>query len=213
MPAAEPHKVVVRKKVDQMDRLIQKIYVENLENYYIPQIENIILQTYDTELVGRVTDRKSRTNPIYYRDEFQQALRDFEWTKTKKGKTILSTPEVNTFDWNQGRLRILENILEGMIGTFIEVDEEQYIALYDKKPNIQPFDKAVPLKERIYLLRWSGALNRRWFEIYPRDELVRYPFSNTPPIDIFATANEYVNEHMRKWIDEALKQAQKEITL
>jgi hypothetical protein len=207
---AELHKVAVRKKVDQLDRLIQDTYLERLEDE-IPNIINIILNTYDAELTGRVTDRRSRTNPIYYRDEFESALDEFEWFDIKKGKTVFFTPETNTFNWNQGRLRIIENILEGTIGTFIEVDEEQYIGIYEKRPAIQPFDRAVPLKERIYLLRLTGDLRRRWRETFPRSEMVRYPFSNAAPIDIFSEANRYVEENLQGWIDDSVKMAQKEI--
>ena len=210
MPA-ELHRISVRKKVGQLDRLIRETYTDNLENYYIPTIQDIILATYDIELTGRVISRRAKTNPIYYRDEFQEALYNFEWIVETRDKTILMTPETDTFDWNQGRLRIIENIVEGTIGRFAEVDEEQYIAMYDKRPIIQPFDRAVPLKERIYLLRVTGDLRRRWRETYPRNDMVRFPFSNTPPIDIFADANMYVEENIKDWIDEAIRESQKEI--
>ena len=207
----ELHKVAVRKKADQLDRLIQEIYLEKLEEE-ISIIIDIILNTYDLELTGRVTDRRARTNPIYYRDEFAVGLENFEWLDVKKGKTVFITPETDTFDWNQGRLRIIENIIEGTIGIFIEVDEEQYIGMYDKRPAIQPFDRAVPLKERIYLLRLTGDLRRRWRETFSSGkQMVRFPFSNTPPIDIFNEANRYVEDNMQGWIDMAIKKANKEM--
>jgi len=211
MPQKSEAKRAVRKKVDKLDKLIQDIYVENLEIYYIPIIIDIILQEYDVELTGRVTNRRARTNPIYYRDEFEDGINNFEWLEIKNGQTKLMTPETNTFNWNQGRLRIIENIVEGTMGTFVEVDEEQYVAMYGKRPIIQPFDKTVPLKERIYLLRLSGDVRRRWTDAYPKEGLVRFPFSNQPPIEIFSSANEYVSENIKNWIDEAIKQAQKEI--
>ena len=187
--AAELHRIAVRKKVNQLDRLIRETYVFNLETYYIPVIQDLILQSYDIELTGRVLNRRAKTNPIYYRDEFQEALYNFEWIVESKDETILMTPETDTFNWNQGRLRIIENIVEGTIGKFVEVDEEQYIAMYDKRPILQPFDRAVPLKQRIYLLRFTGDLRRRWRQAYPRDDMAEFPFSNTPPIYIFSTAN------------------------
>jgi len=210
MPA-ELHRIAVRKKVDQLDRAIREQYMFNLETYYIPVIQDIILQSYDIELTGRVTNRRAKTNPIYYRDEFQEALYNFEWITEARTQTILMTPETDTFNWNQGRLRIIENIVEGTIGRLAEIDEEQYIAMYDKRPIVQPFDRAVPLKQRIYLLRLTGDLRRRWRQAYPRDAMVIFPFSNTPPIDIFFTANQYVEENIRGWIDEAIRESQKEI--
>jgi len=209
--ATELYRVAVRKKVDQLDRLIRETYVFNLETYYIPVIQNFILQEYDIELTGRVTDRRSKTNPIYYRDEFEQALYDFDWIIETKDQVTLMTPETDTFNWHQGRLRIIQDVVEGTVGMFVEVNEEQYIAMYDKRPIIQPFDRAVPIKERIYLLRYSGDVRGRWRRTYPRNEIVKFPFSNTPPIDIFYSANKYVEENINKWIDEAIKESHKEI--
>ena len=210
MPA-DLSRQTVRKKTAQMDRLIRDNYVDDLERDHIPIIQEIIMRDYDIELTGRVTDRRSKTNPIYYRDEFETALIEFDWIVETRNKTTLMTPETDTFNWLQGRLRIIETILEGMIGTFAEVDEEQYIAMFSKRPIIQPFDRAVPLKERIYLLRATGDLRRRWAIAYPKNPMVRYPFSNQPPIDIFDTANTYVEENIKGWIDKAIRNTQKEI--
>ncbi len=212
MPQKSLVKKAVHKKAEQLNALIQKTYVFNLEIYYIPEIQNIILQEYDIELTGRVTDRKARTNPIYYRDEFEEALINFEWIDINGGATKLVVPEIDTFNWEQGSLRIIENILEGAMGTFVEVDEEQYVAMYSKRPIIQPFDKTVPLKKRIYIIRLTGDVRRRWRLAYPKNAIVRYPFSNQPPIDIFEPANKYVEENIRSWIDEAITEATKEIT-
>jgi hypothetical protein len=210
MPQKSLAMKTVRKKVDNINKVIQETYVFNLETYYIPKIQDIILQEYDIELTGRVTDRKARTNPIYYREEFAEALVNFEWVDISPEATTLMVPEINTFNWGQGRLRIIENILEGSIGVFVEIDEEQYVAMYDKRPIIQPFDKAVPRRERIYIVKLTGDVRRRWRTAYPNKGLVRYPFSNQPPIDIFGPADKYVEENIKGWIDEAVKESLKE---
>jgi len=211
MPQRSSAMKTVHKKAEQLNKLIQETYIFNLETYHIPTIQDIILQEYDIELTGRVTDRKARTNPIYYRDEFEEALMNFEWIEINGGAMKLVVPETNTFNWNQGRLRIIENILEGTIGIFVEVDEEQYVAMYNKRPILQPFDKAVPIKERIYIIKLTGDVRRRWRTAYPNRSWVRYPFSNQPPIDIFGPANKYVENNIKGWIDEAIKESTKEI--
>jgi len=211
MPQKSLARKAVHKKAEQLNKLIQETYVFNMETYYIPEIQNVILQEYDIELTGRVTDRRARTNPIYYRDEFEEALINFEWLDISGGATKLVVPETDTFSWNQGSLRIIENILEGAMGTFVEVDEEQYVAMYSKRPIIQPFDKTVPLKKRIYIIRLTGDVRRRWRIAFPKNNIVRYPFSNQPPIDIFGPANKYTEENIRSWIDEAITEATKEI--
>lgn len=201
----------VHKKAEQLNKLIRETHVFNLETYYIPNIQSIIMQEYDVELTGRVTDRKSRTNPIYYRDEFAEALLNFEWIEREGDGVKLVTPETHTFDWRQGRLRVIEKILEGLVGKHVEVDGQQYITMYDKPPVGQPFDKTVPRKQRIYTLKPTTALKRRWAIAFPKKPMVDYPFSNQPPVDIFDAANTYVKEEIRGWINEALKEAHKEI--
>ena len=201
----------VHKKAEQLNKLIQETYVFNLETYYIPNIQEIIMQEYDIELSGRVTDRKSRTNPIYYRDEFEEALLNFEWIEMESGAIKLVTPETNTFNWRQGRLRVIEKILEGLVGRYLEVDGQQYVTMYNKPPIAEPFDKTVPRKQRIYTLKPTTALKRRWVQTFPKEQMVDYPFSNQPPVDIFDAANKYVEEEIRGWIDEAIKDATKEI--
>jgi hypothetical protein len=83
--------------------------------------------------------------------------------------------------------------------------------MYSKRPIIQPFDKVVPRKERIYILKLTGDIRRRWRITFPKNDIVRYPFSNQPPVDIFSEANIYVQENIKSWIDEAIKESQKEI--
>lgn len=203
---------LVHKKAEELNKKIQELYIFNLETYYIPAMQNIILQEYDIELTGRVTDRKARTNPIYYRDEFEQALLDFDYFDTSQGAIKFTTPEIDNFNWNQGSLRIIENILEGTLGVFVEVDEEQYVAMYNKRPVIQPFDKTVPLKKRMYVIKLTGDVRRRWRNAYPKNDIVRYPFSNQPPIDIFGPGNKYVQENIKDWINEAITEVQKRET-
>ena len=205
-------KIVAFEMAKRLSEKIQGRYIDNLENYYIPTIINLIMTEYNIELTGRVTDRRSRTNPIYYAEEFEDALQEYNYIIIADGKVTLSVPETDTFNWRQGRLRVIENVVEGTIGRFIEVDGEQYVAMYKKHPAIQPFDKDVPIKERIYLIRFTGAVRRRWKESFPKKQPVEFPFSNQPPIDIFVSANKYVDENMNKWIEEAIIESKKEIS-
>lgn len=208
----ELSKQAMEKSVSKLDELIQDRYVENLENYYIPIMQDLILREYDVELTGRVTDRRSRTNPMFYRDEFEQALMDFEWIDVDVGKTTLMVPETETFNWRQGRLTVIENIVEGVIGRFMEVNGEQYVAMYGKNPAIQPFDKTVPRKQRVYTIRITIDGQRRWNTAYAKQGIVEYPFSNQPPVNLFDTANTYADENISKWIEEAIKEVKREIT-
>ena len=203
---------MVYNKINKLDDATRENLVDIFEETTIPNIKNIILQDYDSELISVVTDRKSRTNPLFYRDEFMEALDEYVYVEIGDNSETLNVPTIDTFNWNQGRLRIIENILEGSVGKYVEVDEEQYIAMYSKRPFTQPFDKTVPKKERIYLLKLNADVNRRWASAYPKDGMVNYPFSNMSSVDIFTNANNYVQENMKDWISAAIKKSQKEQT-
>lgn len=200
----------LQKNVKDIDKSIAKRFEYMFESDYIPQIKETILSEYDNKLVSVVTDRNSRTNPIYYRDEFETALDDFEYLSIKKDEVKLTTPDIDNFNWVQGKLRIIKNILEGTLGVYVEVDENQYVAMYDKRPQIEPYDKTVPAKERIYLLRYTANLRNREIATFGQAVLVRYPFSNTPPIDIFEGAEELVNENLGKWMTDIIGDSIKE---
>lgn len=201
----------VTKTVRKFDQFLVEYWVEELKDVYIPLIQEMIMEEYDAELIGVVTDRNSRTNPLFYRDDFETALVNFEYIIEGINTVTLRVPDEDNFPWLQGRLRVIRNIIQGTVGTYVEVDEEQYVKLYDKKPIAEePYDNTVPRKERIYLLKYNADVQRRERDRFNRRVLVRYPFSNRPPIDIFAPANDYVTNNLNEWMQQTIKKAQKE---
>ena len=209
-------KITLKRQVENKIKSIHSDLANNFESdferVYIPEIKDTILAEYDTKLVDVVTDRNSRTNPLYYRDEFSSALNDFDYVEIKNDKLTLIIPDIDNFNWNQGRLRIIKNILEGTLGVYVEVDENQYVSMYNKRPQIVPYDKTVPASERIYLLRYTADLRSRELATFGRVVLVRFPFSNIPPIDIFEGAEKLVNENIGKWMADIIKDSIKENT-
>ncbi len=198
-------------KLKRQERMLKAGYLREIEEEIIPRYVDSVMVEYDTELVGPVTDRRSKTNPAEYREEFQTVLENFEYVSTGDMTTTITLPEVDTFPWGVGRLRVIQNILEGIIGNYIEVDEEQYVALYDKRPIIEPYDKTVPRKQRIYLLKWNSNVNRRWNEVFSKDAPVRYPFSNMPSIDIFFQPNKELEDNIMDWLPGLIRKKIKEM--
>lgn len=203
--------VEVMKSIKKFKSGAQEDWINYLEMIRIPEIQDLIMQEYDAELVGRVSDRRSRTNPIFYREEFEEALFNFEYIREGMDSTTLVIPDETNFPWNQGRLRIIQGIVEGTFGSYVEVDEEQYIGLFNKRPvSVQPYDNTVSKKERIYLIRYTVDVQRREREKFGQRTLVPYPFSNTPPIRLFDPIIKYVENSIPEWIEESLKKSQKE---
>ena len=100
---------------------------EVLTNRAVPMIIETILASYDLEL-SAVISRDSRTNPVLYRDLFQERLEAFEFVAEHERGLVLHTPDDETFDFS-GRLKIIERILNGTAGIYIEVDEGQYVQM------------------------------------------------------------------------------------
>ena len=109
-------------------------------------------------------------------------------------------------------MSVVQNILEGIIGNYIEVDEEQYVAMYSKRPLLDPYDKTVTRKQRIYLLKWNSNVDKDWRAVFARQKPVWYPFSNMPSIDIFAGPNKEFEEGITEWLTKLIFKKSKEMS-
>ena len=175
------------------------------------EIKSAIIAEYDEELVDVVSDRDSKTNPNLYRDEFIARLNKFEYIETTGERLSIKVPDMETFDFS-GRLKVIEAIMEGMAGVYVEVNEEDYKTIFGKRPvNQEPLDEYVPPKEQIYLVRYDSKMKKAERDLNKR--FVRYPFSNTPPVKILEVAERFVDDNMNRWISDALEEAQREFVM
>jgi hypothetical protein len=198
----------LRKEVEDMDDYIIKRERQLLLSDYVPLIQKMILDEYDSELVGVVTDRRSKTNPMFYRDEFKNALESFNYLKFGDLYTTVVIPDMDNFPFEKGRLGIIKAILTGVVGTFVEVNSDQYVALFGKKPIRQePYDNTVQPKERIYLVRYTTEIQQKEYKVFKGPTLVRYPFSNMPPIRIFDPVEKFIQDNFELWINDIVKMA------
>ena len=200
----------IARLVKNHKRRIRNKYLDLLDADLMDAYIDSVMAEYDSELVGAVTDRRSRTNPIIYRDEFRTALENFDYVKFDENTVKINLPEVDNFPWGTGRLRVIQNILEGIIGTYVEVDEEQYVAMFNKRPAIEPYDKTTQQKQRIYLLRWNSNVQRLWSDKFPKETPVWYPFSNMPSIDIFYRPNVEFEDNLGELMPDLVRKATKE---
>lgn len=195
-----------RRAGKDMAALVKDSLYERFEQAAV-EVQDIILQEYDDELVDVVTDRDSRTNPNYYRDEFQARLEAFDYIEESGDDLTFNVPDMENFDWS-GRLRVIQVIMEGLLGEYVEMDEEEYKSVFNKKPVAeQSLDEYVPPKMRIYLIKYNATVRQSEKEL--NKKFVRYPFSNTPSINVMDEGEEYTNDNMDRWIKEAFEEAQK----
>lgn len=198
---------VTKKIAKDLDKLIKQQINLKFEKA-AEAIQAAVVAQYDQELVDVVTDRKSKTNPNYYRDDFIERLSQFEYVEGSGDKLTINIPDMETFDFS-GRLNVIKHIMEGMAGKYVEINEQDYIKAFGKRPiNEETIDKYVSPKERIYLIRYNNKAKQA--EETLGKDLVPYPFSNTPPIKILDEGEKFVEDNMSRWIEEALEEAQKE---
>lgn len=212
MPQPKIVKTFNEVKTQRLVNAYDKQIVDSLEETFDnkkQEIIDIILIDYDIEL--EVSDRRSKTAPHLYRDDFIDRLQEFEYTEVNRLTVNLIIPDMENFDF-KGRLRVVETILEGTAGAHVEINAEDYEKIYNRRPiNLEPLDKSLPKRDLFYIIRYTSDVQRRERDILKK-KLVPYPFSNTPPIDIFSTADKYVDDNLDDWIDEAVDKATDKFT-
>lgn len=193
--------------VSTYKRFIKENVISRLDLAFI-EVTEYIMKLYDDLLISQVTDRNSRANPLYYREEFLEKLNSFEHTDVLDNVVNFTVPSMSNFDFS-GRLKMIENIMDGTAGVYIEVDGRQYERLFpNKKPPItEALDRSVPKNRMIYLVKYNYGLAKRWKNIFPKERMVRFPFSNTPPIRLFEETDDFVDQKLEGWLEESIDEA------
>lgn len=191
-----------------------KIISININNKFIREVvnvKNVIINEYDDKLVDVVTDRSSKTNPNLYREDFSERVESFQYIEREGKSFSFVTPDMVNFNFS-GRLKVIETILTGVAGLYVEISEEDYVSVFNKKPiNEQTFYEYVAPKDRIYLIRYSSVVRRAEKDLGKR--LVRYPFSNSPPIDVFSAGSKYVDKNIDSWVKTAIESSKNEYVI
>ncbi len=203
----------MNKKVMKMVKKFQGLVEEELEKVFTTaeeEVKEVIMVSYTTELI--VNDRNSKTNPQLdiYITEMTNRLDEFEYVQeTEEGKTAFVVPDMENFDFSGPKMRVIEQILEGTVGIYVEVTAEDYEKMFGKRVFArEPMDTSVSKKEMIYLMRYNSVVRTAERNTFgKRGYLVRYPFSNTPPIRIFDEAEKLAGEKIDGWIKESIKNA------
>jgi hypothetical protein len=203
----------MNKAINKVSRAFKDVFrkhiIKILETHTIPIVKEIIIEDYELMLNSQVTDARSRTRPDDYFDEFVEQLNEFEYIEEDIDVVSLLVPDMDTFSFS-GRLRVIQEILEGTVGSYVEVDLEQLEQIYSRVPTmLDVFDSSVRKKDRIVKLRKTvDVQNRLRANNIP---IVDFPFSNTPPLNIFNNAKERVDkELLEESIEKALSEANKE---
>jgi len=172
------------------------------------ELSNVIIRKLN---LGVVTDRNSKTNPSLFRDDFVNRVDSFNYID-RSGKSLsIISPDMDNFDFS-GRLKVIETIMSGVAGVYVEMSEEDYVSAFNKKPvNEETFYEYVPIKDRIYLVRYTSSVRRAEKDL--RKKFIRYPFSNSPPIDVFRAGSKFVEDNIDNWIKDSIEKSKNEYVI
>lgn len=177
----------------------------------VDDIKRIIIEEYDDKITGSVANNRGLINYSIYRDEFVSRLDEFQFVRGNENVVTLDIPDIETFDFSDG-LEIVQTMMEGLSGTYVEISGEEYSYVFGRKPRASDaVDARVSPKDRVFLVRYTGRVRSTEKELKKR--FARYPFSNTPPIDILEAGNLFVNDNLNKWINNAIEMSNKEVVI
>lgn len=189
-------KKAVKKTVDTLVVSIEKNLEEEFEDSLGDKVREVILEDYDLMLNG-VANPRSKIAPEKLMPEFIDRLNDFEFVEKTGDAIKITTPNMENFPF-YGKVRPLENILEGLAGKYVEVDGKDYRRASGKltyRGRHIRMDVTYLFKYDKEVVEWEHALSKK-FDVYP--------FSNTPPIDIFGRADEFMEDNLDKFIDDVI---------
>jgi hypothetical protein len=196
-------KKAAEKTVNILVSSIEKGLEEEFEDKLGKKVKEIILEDYDFQLNG-VANPRSKIAPERLMSEFTDRLEDFEFVKKIDDGIEITTPNMENFPF-YGRLRPLENILEGLAGKYVEIEGRDYRRasgrLTYRGKHIRT-DVTYLFKYNSEVVEWEKALSKK-FELYP--------FSNTPPIDIFSNADKFIEDNLDEFIDCVLEESEKKL--
>ena len=186
---------ITKKIVKSYNKELHKNLFEVFTETAAPKIIESIMEDYDERLTG-VADPKSKLAPEYFMDEFRRRLERFDFVKETIDGVRLMLPDMENFNFS-GRLRPLQNILEGVSGRYVEVSGADYRRASGK----QTYKGKYIRKELTYLFTQQVAVV---WERMLKKKFDTYPFSNTPPIDLFARAQIFAEDNIDDWINKSI---------
>ncbi len=192
-----------------IDEIVQDLSKTIRERLYanftkaVEQIKKVIISEYD-ELITVVEDPNSKANPILYREDFIKRLDAFSYIENNGESVSISIPDMETFDFS-GKLKIIETIINGISGTYVEMSAKEFRSIFKRTPFIPDSKDSENLAEEdIYLVRYNNNIQN--IEKHMRKNFVKYPFSNMPPFNILEKGEAFVDSNMEKWIENSLEE-------
>lgn len=195
----------VIKKVNKMsnnikDLVSQEVFFK-INDTAIPQVIDIIERSYTNMLEAIPFHKNSELAPYKFKDLFMNRLNSFTFIEVSNGEVDFNVPDPQTFDFS-GDLRILQVIVEGLAPSdYVEINEDDRRKIKLARSPISFIIKG----KYVYLYTLTAKINTLLKD--NNIELLRFPFSKAGPQDIFAEANEFVDDNISRWLSTASSDA------
>lgn len=207
----------ISKKIEKdLSRLVLKNCYSRV-SYFVEDIINVYLNTYNNIFSDLLIDETSLAKPEYFFEDYKNSLQTFDYINIVGGTYIkLIIPSEETYEF-KNRLRFLEFIQFGVIGTYYELPVDYYNDLVSRKDLSKKlldilYNLSGVLSEDIstsldfYLLNADYNVNEIFEKILGK-KLVIFPFSNFAPVDLFSDGNAYFNSKKDTVISEIVEQS------
>lgn len=184
---------------------IEELIIENLRDFLydkVEEVKKIILSDY-AKLEEFIIDKRSVVDINLFRNEFKTVLDNFDFIREEDGPMEFVVPSTESLKFNN--LSIIHQILEGVVGEYLEVNIDTINIL----KNIDVSNRIPIDGTNIYLLKSTNELRSILENL--GEPLIIFPFSGTGPLDdfVFSQAHKYVDNNMGKWIDQVIEDTKK----
>lgn len=171
------------------------------------EIINFLRVYYRYNLTDLHRDSKCKLVPENFEEEFFKRVNSFKYAYIDDDNVTLSLPDMENFNFKDG-LEGLQTILEGTLGTYVEITAKEYRLLYDRdNPNVTTFND---LNTMVFTIEYNKTIQEKEEKVLGY-KLPMYMFSNTPPFKMFESLDLFVDKNMDKWIDETINEVMKEL--
>lgn len=178
---------------------LEKILFNNTLNIFEPyifKIKKVYLNSFSDTLLSLEIPSDSLANPEFFYEAYSEALDNFTYFTVMSANEIkLRVPDEDNFDYT-GRMFFINLLTSGVVGNYLEISSEDYNYLMNStlsdqlKKTLQELPGFLGDVDSensyldFYILDMTIGIHTILQKILKKD-LVVFPFSNTPPIDLF----------------------------
>lgn len=193
-----------RKLVTKTASNFNTVYLQELKDRFKKESEKVkerLLNDYRDILVSVPTHQKSKLKPVDLESYYIDFIEDFDYFEEGNSDPYFSVPTVeDLFDSGVDELKVMGTMVEGLVGSYYELNKEEYDEYDFKKTNILMF---VVKNEPVYLVASRFIPPDIKKVMRTKNILKKWPFRVGIERDIFINTIEYKNRNIGSWLKQS----------